>query len=117
MLHPSYTELMNKINERQGTEDEPFIKSRYSIVVAAAKRARQLIGGDEPLIEPEDKQAKPLSIAVDELYEGKVNILPDDYEPEQDEMLFADDASLEEGTGSEETDDAEAAGADGKSEE
>ena len=39
MLHPSYTELMKVING--DSEEEKVISSRYSIVLASAKRARQ----------------------------------------------------------------------------
>ena len=46
-------------------------------MLATAKRARQIIAGDEPLIAADDKK-KPLSIAVDELYESKVKIVGDD---------------------------------------
>ncbi len=51
MIHPSYVELMQVVNSDQ-TEigEEPVINSRYSIVIATAKRARQIIGGDEPMI-------------------------------------------------------------------
>ena len=39
MLHPSYTDLMETINsETEG--DTPVVNSRYSIVLATAKRAR-----------------------------------------------------------------------------
>ncbi len=62
MLDPSYTELMEILNE----DNESQINSRYSIVLAASKRARQLIDGSEPTIENEIK--KPLSTAVKELY-------------------------------------------------
>ena len=48
MLHPSYTELMEKINKEGETGEEPVINSRYSIVIATSKRAREIIGGDEP---------------------------------------------------------------------
>ncbi|HCI93264.1 MAG TPA: DNA-directed RNA polymerase subunit omega, partial [Eubacterium sp.] len=48
--------------------------SRYSIVIAAAKRARQIIDGAEPLI-ARPKCNKPLSIAVEELYTGAVRIV------------------------------------------
>ena len=34
MLHPSYTELMEKINKEGETGEEPVINSRYSIVMA-----------------------------------------------------------------------------------
>lgn len=80
MIHPSYIELMNAANAKS-PEDEPVVNSRYSIVIAAAKRARQLIDNAEPLIENVEGE-KALSIAVEELYRGEVQILPD--EPEQE---------------------------------
>ena len=81
MLHPSYTDLMETINsETEG--DTPVVNSRYSIVLASAKRARQIIAGDMPLVEEKDG-AKPLSTAVEELWEEKVKILGDDEEAEE----------------------------------
>lgn len=77
MIHPSYKEMISKINEEQNLEDGPLVTSRYSIVIAAARRARQLIAGDLPVI-PDGDPDKPLSTAVRELYEDKVHILPDD---------------------------------------
>ena len=50
MLHPSYTDLINAVNSGAESENEPVVQSRYSIVIATAKRARQLIGGEEPMI-------------------------------------------------------------------
>ena len=41
MLHPSYTELMEKINKEGEQGEEPVINSRYSIVIATSKRARE----------------------------------------------------------------------------
>lgn len=80
MIHPSYVELMKVVNDgvEIGVEigEEPVVNSRYSIVIAAAKRARQIIAGDEPMAEKK-VCPKPLSIAVEELYEGKVKILPE----------------------------------------
>lgn len=76
MLHPSYTDLMNIVNGDVEEGEEPVISSRYSIVMATAKRARQIIGGEEPLVEI--KQDKPLSIAIEELVEGKIKIIPED---------------------------------------
>ena len=75
MIHPSYVELMQVVNSDQ-TEigEEPVINSRYSIVIATAKRARQIIGGEDPLIENASHK-KPFSIAVEELYGGKVKII------------------------------------------
>ena len=77
MLHPSYTDLMEVINSEVETGEAPVVNSRYSIVIATAKRARQIIGGDEPLV-PHPEGKKPLSIAVEELYTGKVKIMSDE---------------------------------------
>ena len=51
MLHPSYTELMERINGEEIDGEEPVINSRYSIVIATSRRARQLISGDQTLVE------------------------------------------------------------------
>ena len=45
-------------------------------MLATAKRARQIIAGEEPLVR--DNGKKPLSIAVEELYESKVKIVGDE---------------------------------------
>ena len=84
MLHPSYTELMEKFNKEGETGEEPVINSRYSIVIATSKRAREIIGGDEPLVNGMEGE-KPLSIAVKELYDSKIKILPGDEENMEDE--------------------------------
>ena len=76
MLHPSYTDLINVVNKDIEPGEQPVVQSRYSIVMATAKRARQIIGGEEPLVEI--KQDKPLSIAIEELVEGKIKIMPED---------------------------------------
>ena len=76
MLHPSYTDLMKVVNSEVEPGETPVVNSRYSIVMATAKRARQIISGDEPLVDAKGK--KPLSIAVDELNAGKIKILGDD---------------------------------------
>lgn len=77
MIHPSYQELMEVINTDVEPGERPVVQSRYSVVLATAKRARQLIDGEEPLIE-ESIGKKPLSIAVDELKSGELKILADD---------------------------------------
>lgn len=79
MLHPSYTDLMKVVNKDVEPGEEPVVTSRYSIVMATAKRSRQLIAGDEPLIDDAESR-KPLSIAVDELDQGKLKILGDEEE-------------------------------------
>ena len=81
MLHPSYTELMKVING--DSEEEKVISSRYSIVLASAKRARQIIAGDMTISRRKRMVAKPLSTAVEELWEEKVKILGDDEEAEE----------------------------------
>lgn len=83
MIHPSYVDLMKVMNSGVEIGEEPVVNSRYSIVIAASKRARQIIAGDEPLVE-EASGKKPLSTAVQELYEGKVKIIGDDNEEEEE---------------------------------
>ena len=46
MLHPSYSDLINVVNSEVEPGEQPVVQSRYSIVIAAAKRARQLIAED-----------------------------------------------------------------------
>lgn len=62
-----------------------MLNSRYSLVLAASKRARQLIAGAEPLV-PGAAGKKPLSV-IDELYKGKVKILPGQEEEEELRLL------------------------------
>lgn len=79
MIHPSYVELMKVVNEDVEIGEEPVVNSRYSIVLATAKRARQIIDGSEPMVY-NPKCPKPLSIAVEELYSGAVKIVTDNEE-------------------------------------
>ena len=44
--------------------------------MAASKRARQLVDGEEALVE--NPSAKPLSTAIDEIYSQKVRIIGSD---------------------------------------
>lgn len=76
MLHPSYTDLINEVNKDVEPGEEPVVQSRYSIVIAAAKRARQLIAGEDSFVDATNK--KPLSTAIDELYQSKVKILSEE---------------------------------------
>ena len=76
MLHPSYTDLMEVVNSEVEPGEQPVVQSRYSIVMATSKRARQIISGVEPLVVT--KSVKPLSIAVEELYKSKVKIVADE---------------------------------------
>ena len=58
MLHPPLEAFSDKT------------KSRYALVVATSKRARQLVNGEKPLIET--KSDKPVTIAMEEVISGKV---------------------------------------------
>jgi DNA-directed RNA polymerase subunit omega len=77
MIHPSYADLMEAVNLDVEPGEQPVVQSRYSIVIATSKRARQLIDGDEPLI-AKTKGKKPLSIAIEELNERKVKVVGDE---------------------------------------
>lgn len=95
MLHPSYTDLINAVNSEVEPGEQPVVQSRYSIVLATSKRARQIIAGDDPLI-AKTAGKKPLSIAVQELYEGKVKILGEnDNDEEESEVQEAQAESAE----------------------
>lgn len=45
-------------------------ESRYTLVMVAARRARQLVEGSTPRVD--SKANKPVTIALDEIAEGKV---------------------------------------------
>lgn len=81
MLHPSYTDLMEVVNSDVEPGEQPVVQSRYSIVMATSKRARQIIAGEEPLVK--DGGRKPLSVAVEELYDSKIRIIGDDEDEEE----------------------------------
>ena len=99
MLHPSYTDLMKVVNKDVEEGETKVVNSRYSIVMATAKRAREIIGGSMPLVAVKDGE-KPLSIAIDELNQSKIKIIG---EEEQDKILEAAHASeAEEAQGTEE---------------
>ena len=83
MLHPSYMELIghiNKVNEEMGNEK---INSRYSLVMAASKRARALIDKENPMI-VDKYNGRMLSMAIAEMEQEKVGVIT--REPSQEEM-------------------------------
>ena len=79
MLHPSYTDLMKVVNKDVEEGETKVVNSRYSIVLATSKRARQLIDGDVPMVHAKSR-AKPLSIAIEELEEGQLKIMAENAE-------------------------------------
>lgn len=92
MIHPSYTELIQAVNSGSEQDDTPVCNSRYSIVLATSKRARQIIAGADPLVHY--SMNKPLSIAFDEVYQGKVKILPENTAVEE-EAVPAEETAAE----------------------
>jgi DNA-directed RNA polymerase subunit omega len=70
MLTPSYSELMDVIKQNEKLDNR--VTSRYTVVLAAAKRARQLTDGANPLTYAPTDRA--VSIAVKEMNEGKLRI-------------------------------------------
>ncbi|MCI8861587.1 MAG: DNA-directed RNA polymerase subunit omega [Lachnospiraceae bacterium] len=78
MLHPSYTDLMKVVNSGVEEGETPVVNSRYSIVLATSKRARQIIAGEQPLVPGDGK--KPLSMAIQELESGQVKIVSEEDE-------------------------------------
>lgn len=58
MIYPTLTSLLEKVD------------SKYTLVVAVAKRARQLVDGQPKLTRVES--SKPVTVAVHEIDEGKV---------------------------------------------
>ena len=79
MLHPSYSDLMKVVNQDVEEGATKIVNSRYSIVLATAKRARQLIDGEMPLVDTKPGE-KPLPIAIDELNNAKLKIIAEDTE-------------------------------------
>ena len=79
MIHPSYTELIDVLSGQESLDNSML--SRYTIIIAAAKRARQLIAGEDAYVNSRGK--KPLSIAVEEIEKGFVTIEPESKEEEE----------------------------------
>ena len=75
MSQQTYNDLIDAANNTNAIQDDTdkLVESRYSVVIASAKRARQLIDGAEPVL-PVDPGRKPLSIAVEELAKNAITI-------------------------------------------
>ncbi|CQR74586.1 DNA-directed RNA polymerase subunit omega [Sporomusa ovata DSM 2662] len=59
MINPSLDSLVKKVD------------SKYTLVVLAAKRAREIMDGQQPLIEC--KSNKPVTIALEEVAQGEMS--------------------------------------------
>ena len=60
MVEPNVTDLLKKVD------------NRYELVIATAKRARQIAEGRKPLTNVKEKS--PVTLAVNEISEGKVTL-------------------------------------------
>ena len=78
MLHPSYSDLMKVVNAGVEPGEQAVVNSRYSIVMATSKRAREIIDGDEPMVESDCPKA--LSVAVAELEGKMIKVLAEEEE-------------------------------------
>jgi DNA-directed RNA polymerase subunit omega len=58
MIQPSLDILVRKVD------------SKYTLVVAAAKRAREIMDGDPPMVEI--RSNKPVTVALQEIADGKL---------------------------------------------
>ncbi len=64
IVKPTVSELLT--NESNAT-------NRYELVIATAKRARQIAQGDKP--KTDVKEESPVTLAANEIAEGKVSII------------------------------------------
>lgn len=89
MLHPSYTDLMKVVNKDVEESETKVVNSRYSIVMATAKRAREIIDGNMPLVAVKNGE-KPLSVAIAELNQAKIKVVGE----EEDKQSVTEEAAL-----------------------
>jgi len=68
---------MKVVNKDVEEGETKVVNSRYSIVMATAKRAREIIDGSMPLVDAKPGE-KPLSIAISEMNQGKITILAEE---------------------------------------
>ena len=61
IVKPTVAELLTKA------------KNRYELVIATARRARQIASGDEPLTNVKEESA--VTLAANEIAEGKIQII------------------------------------------
>lgn len=61
MLKPSINEVLNKID------------NRYYLVGTVAKRAREIVDGADIYVLNKQKETKPVSLATQEVAEGKIS--------------------------------------------
>lgn len=88
IVKPTVTELLKKT------------KNRYELVIATSKRARQIAMGDEVLTNV--KEESPVTLAANEIAEGKVTVIREEDETEGNENNIENETEVvEENTESE----------------
>ena len=86
---------MKVVNKDVEEGETKIVNSRYSIVMATAKRAREIIDGNMPLV-PVKSGEKPLSVAIDELNQAKIKVAAEDERKEIREPEGQEQAVMEE---------------------
>ncbi len=71
MVKPTVAELLTKAD------------NRYELVIATARRARQIAAGDKP--KTEVKETSPVTLAANEIAEGKVTIIEEDEDENEED--------------------------------
>ncbi|MDD4342829.1 MAG: DNA-directed RNA polymerase subunit omega [Eubacteriales bacterium] len=51
------------------------VDSKYSLIIAAARRARQIVDGDSPLVDVEKYSNKSVTMALNEINEEKIIVV------------------------------------------
>lgn len=81
-MKPSINEVLSKID------------NRYYLVGTVAKRAREIVDGNEPYIESKINKGKPVMLATEEISEGRITYrLLTEEEIEIQEALHAEEQS------------------------
>ena len=94
MLYPSINEIKHKAD------------SRYTLVILAAKRARDIVDGKPALVDC--KVNKPVSIAAKEINEDMIKVrYPEESPAEEEQEEAAEEESSEEEASEEETQETE----------
>ncbi len=79
MLYPPVNELVKKVG------------TRYGLIIAAAKRAREIIDTDDDVISVDSSVA--VTQAINEIYDGTIvtrELTEDEYEDENVEVIVLD---------------------------
>lgn len=81
MIYPPITELVKKTG------------SRYALVIETAKRTRQLVNGAQKLSDVET--SKDVTVAVNEIYEGKIDVVEVGEQVQPEETDFQAESEIE----------------------